>query len=218
MIEKRQRGLSSDQRRDLWMRWKVGQSLSEIARALRKPPGSVYSFLAQSGGIAPLPRHRSQRALTLAERETISRQVCAGTSTRGIAFILERAPSTVSREIARNGGRGRYRAALAEKRASRCARRPKTCKLGLQSRLQRVVAAKLQLDWSPEQVSGWLRRTFALDAEMQISHETIYKSLFVQARGVLKRALTDHLRSRRTMRRSRYSSTACLSGCLTTLT
>lgn len=202
------RGLSTEQRAELWQRWKEGQSLSDIARALGKPPGSVHVFLAARGGIAPPGRVRRPLALTGREREEISRQVCSGSSIRQIARLLRRAPSTISREIGRNGGREAYRAGAADSRAWSEARRPKVCKLRHHRRLQRVVAQKLKLDWSPEQIAGWLRRTYPEDATMQVSHETIYKSLFVQARGVLKRELLRHLRSRRVMRKARTATTA----------
>lgn len=202
------RGLSTEQRYELWKRWKDGQSLSDIGRALGKPPGSVHGFLSASGGIAPPARIRSALALTGREREEISRQVCAGSSQRQIARLLKRAPSTISREIARNGGVDAYRAGPADSRAWAQAKRPKPCKLRIIGRLRRAVSLKLKLDWSPEQIAGWLRRTFPKDATMQISHETIYKSLFVQARGVLKRELLRHLRSRRVMRKARTATTA----------
>jgi len=208
MSKRRQRGLSVEQRAELWRRWKEGQSLGDIGRALDKAPGSVFGFLASRGGIVPPLRRRSNRALTAAEREEISRQVYAGNSLRSIAAALERAPSTVSREIARNGGRWRYRAALADARASTSARRPKACRLARHERLRCLVAEKLRLDWSPEQIAGWLRLKYPRDVDMRVSHETIYKCLFVQARGVLKRDLQRHLRSRRTMRCARNSTTA----------
>lgn len=202
------RGLSTEQKAELWRRWKDGQSLSDIGRALGKAPGSVHGFLEASGGIAPAIRVRGARALTGCEREEISRQVCAGKSLREIARRLNRAPSTISREIARNGGRWTYRAGAADSRAWAQAKRPKHCKLKLHSRLRHAVSQKLELDWSPEQISGWLRCTFPRDATMQVSHETIYKSLFLQARGVLKRELLRHLRSRRGMRKARTATTA----------
>jgi IS30 family transposase len=208
MRERRRRGLSPGARGELWKRWKQGQSLSEIGRALDKAPASIHGFLSTSGGIAPVARSRSDRVLTAHEREEISRRLCAGSSMRSIAVRLGKAPSTVSREIARNGGRDRYRAAAADSRAWMEARRPKACKLSQQHRLRGVVAEKLRLDWSPEQIAGWLRGTFPDDAAMHVSHETIYRSLFVQARGVLKRELLRHLRSRRVMRRARNATTA----------
>jgi IS30 family transposase len=208
MEERRRRGLSTRERSELWRRWKQGQSLSDIGRALGKAPGSVHGFLSAKGGIAPAARRRSDRVLTVREREEISRRVCSGDSLRSIARLLGRSPSTVCREVTRNGGRRRYRAADADGCAWARARRPKACKLTLQSRLRRLVAQKLRLDWSPEQIAGWLGRSFPDDISMHVSHETIYKSLFVQARGVLKKELLRHLRSRRMMRSARTSSTA----------
>ena len=208
MEERRRRGLSGRERSELWRRWKRGQSLSDIGRALGKAPASVHGFLSAKGGIAPIARPRSDRALTVHEREEISRRVCAGESLRSVARLLGRSPSTVSREVARNGGRRRYRATDADGCAWARARRPKACKLALHSRLRGLVAEKLGLDWSPEQIAGWLGRSFPDDIGMRVSHETIYKSLFVQARGVLKRELLRHLRSRRVMRRARTASTA----------
>ena len=207
MGEARKHGLSAQQRAELWRRWKEGQSLSDIGRALGKPPGSVFGWLNEKGGIAPPPRKRSQRVLRVQDREEISRGICRGESIRSIAGHIGRAASTVSREITRNGGLYRYRATTADLRAWREARRPKVCKLARQRRLQLIVAKKLQLDWSPEQIAGWLRLAFPDDATMQVSHETIYRTLFVQARGVLKQELIRHLRSRRLMRHAKGSTT-----------
>ncbi len=200
-------GLSASQKRELWQRWKHGQSLSDIARALEKHPGSIHGVVSSNGGIVPLERRRSRLALSPLEREEISRGIAADRSMRKIASSIQRAPSTVSREIARNGGRKRYRASEADQGAWGRARRPKPCRLALSRRLQRIVAKKLSLEWSPEQISGWLKRSYPEDEEMQISHETIYRSLFVQARGVLKKELVGHLRTRRMMRRSKKAST-----------
>ncbi len=200
-------GLSASQKRELWQRWKHGQSLSDIARALEKHPGSIHGVVSSNGGIVPLERRRSRLALSPLEREEISRGIAADRSMRKIASSIQRAPSTVSREIARNGGRQRYRASEADQGAWGRARRPKPCRLALYRRLQRIVAKKLSLEWSPEQISGWLKRSYPEDEEMQISHETIYRSLFVQARGVLKKELVGHLRTRRMMRRSKKAST-----------
>jgi IS30 family transposase len=162
--------------------------------------------VVQHGGIPPPERRRSERVLSAPEREEISRALAAGATVRGIAQTLSRAPSTVSREIQRNGGRHRYRAGEADSRAWRTARRPKACRLATRPTLCRVVAAKLAADWSPEQIAGWLKVTYPDDTDMQVSHETIYRSLFVQSRGVLKKALVHHLRRCRTMRRSRLAS------------
>jgi IS30 family transposase len=200
------RNFSPVERADLWRRWKSGSSVSDIARALDREPGTVHSFLSAAGGIAQSPRKRSKRTLSLDEREEVSRGLSAGLSIRGIARETGRAPSTISREIARNGGPRRYRAATADGRAWSAARRPKPCKLRQNRRLQRVVAEKLRADWSPEQVSGWLRRRFPGQEAMQVSHETIYRTLFVQARGALQYELVSHLRSRRMMRRARTAT------------
>ena len=200
-------GLSGSQKADLWERWKSGQSLSDIARGLGKHPGSIHGVVSADGGIAPRVRQRSPLALSLSEREEISRGIAAGDSMRKIAAAITRAPSTVSREIARHGGRTRYRASEADQRAWDRARRRKPCRLAVHRRLQKIVAGKLSLDWSPEQISGWLKRRYPGDEAMQISHETIYRSLFVQARGVLKKELVRHLRTRRMMRRSKNAST-----------
>ena len=205
-IVKKQRGLSAAQKRELWYRWRKGQSLSEIGRALGKHAGSISGMLAIHGGITPPNRTRSHIVLSLSEREEISRGLSAGLSLRCIARLINRSASTVCREVRRNGGRTAYRANTADKRAWDQAKRPKECTLATNQALQRLVARKLQLDWSPEQISGWLKRQFPSEPAMQISHETIYRSLFIQSRGVLKKELVKHLRSRRSMRRSRYST------------
>jgi len=192
----------------MWERWKAGESLSAISWVLGKPPGSVLGFLRSNGGIPPAVRKRRVSCLTLADREEISRGLSAGDSMRGIAIRVNRSPSTVSREVSRNGGVHRYRAAAADARAWDQARRPKPCKLAACPELRRVVAGKLRADWSPEQIAGWLRHEFGHAAHMTISHETIYRSLFIQARGVLKKELQAHLRCRRRMRRSKKASTA----------
>ncbi len=200
-------GLSASQKADLWNRWKAGQSLSDIGRALGKHAGSIHGVLASGGGIVRVPRRRAPLSLSLTEREEISRGIAAGASIRRIATGIGRCPSTVSREVTRHGGRSRYRAAEADVDAWEWARRPKRCRLACNGRLQRIVAGKLTQDWSPEQVSGWLKVQFPDDEGMRISHETIYRSLFIQARGVLKKELIGHLRSRRVMRRSKDAST-----------
>ncbi len=161
-------------------------------------------MLSQHGGIAPAVRQRSLRTLTLAERENISRGIASGLSLREIAKGLQRAVSTVS-EVARHGGRPQYRAANADQKAWESALRPKRCLLALHVKLQGIVAGKLILDWSPEQVSGWLKSQYPKDESMRVSHETIYRSLFIQARGALKKELIGHLRTKRRIRRSRHS-------------
>jgi IS30 family transposase len=200
-------GLSAAQKADLWQRWKQGQSLSEIGRALGKHAGSIHGVVSSNGGFAPAIPRRSRWALTLAEREEISRGVATKRSVRQIAAQLGRAPSTVRRELIRHGGPHTYRAAEADARAWERARRPKPCRPAKHPLLQRVVARKLTLDWSPEQIAGWFKREFSDQDTMQVSHETIYRSLFIQARGVLKKELLGHLRSRRKMRRSKHAST-----------
>jgi IS30 family transposase len=200
-------GLSPQQKAELWRRWKAGQSLSDIGRALGKHAASVFGVLLSKGGIAPPVRRRSSRSLSLQEREEISRGLIAGFSLRKIAEQLGRAPSSISREISRNRGRQKYRATNADERAWRAASRPKPCRLATNRSLQRVVARKLHDHWSPQQISGWLMAEYLDDETMRVSHETIYKSLFIQARGVLKKQLISHLRSRRIMRRGKTSTT-----------
>ena len=188
----------------MWDRWQKGESLNEIARLFDRGHSSIQRILAESGGIRPPVRRRSRLALTLSEREEISRAVADGQSFHSIASELDRAPSTISREIRLNGGRRRYRANKADQAAWDRAHRPKTCKLAENRALARLIAKKLQLQWSPRQIAGWLKRTFADDESFQVSHETIYKTLFIQARGALKRELLQHLRRSRGMRRSRH--------------
>jgi IS30 family transposase len=198
-------GLSAMEKSDIWSRWKAGQSLHEIGRAFDKPHSSIRCLLLPRGGIPPAARCRSRLVLTLGERENISRGIASGSPLREIARRLDRAASTVSREVARHGGRPAYRAHEADDQAWESALRPKKCLLALHPRLREVVASKLILDWSPEQISGWLKTQYPDDASMRVSHETIYRSLFIQARGVLKKELMDHLRSKRRMRRSQHS-------------
>lgn len=198
--------LSDVQRADMWGRWKAGQSLHAIGRALGKDHVVIRVLLARHGGIAPAARRRSQRVLTLAEREDISRGIVSGCSLRVIAQRLNRAPSTISREVARHGGRREYRANEADRHAWELALRPKLCRLATHRKLQEMVASKLRQDWSPEQISGWLKRQNTGDESLRVSHETIYRSLFLQARGALKQELIQHLRSQRRIRRSRHAS------------
>jgi len=188
----------------MWDRWQKGESLHQIARLFDRHHSSVRGILAESGGIRPAARRRSARALSLAERENVSRALVSGHSIRSIAATLGRAPSTISREILRNGGAERYRASHADQAAWDRAHRPKTCKLALHPALAKRVADKLQQRWSPQQIAGWLMRTFPDDATCQVSHETIYRTLFTQSRGALKKELLEHLRRTRAMRRSRH--------------
>ena len=190
----------------MWDRWQQGESLEKIAQLFDRSHGSVAAILRRTGGIRPPKRVRSGRTLSLAEREEISRGVASGRSLRSIAATLNRAPSTVSREISRNGGRQHYRANLADRAAWNRALRPKSCKLTQYPALARIVASKLQLAWSPRQIAGWLKRTYPGDETYQVSHETIYRTLFIQARGALKKELLQHLRRTRRMRRSRHHS------------
>ncbi len=206
MGQRYRRGLTSAQKTELWDRWQRGESLKAIGRAFGKPSSSIYSLVSPHGGIRPAERRRSRLALTLSEREEISRAIVAQRSIRSIARLLGRAPSTVSREVCRNGGPARYRAARADAQAWARARRPKQCKLANSAWLRQVVARQLRLSWSPEQIAGWLTRAHQGQEGYQVSHETIYRSLFVQARGVLKKELVQHLRSKRTMRRSIHAS------------
>ena len=205
MTQARRGKLSAMQKTELWSRWKAGHSLHEIGRALGKDHVVIHFLLARRGGIAPTARRRSGRTLTLAEREDISRGIASGWSIRAIAKGLQRAVSTVSREVARHGGRPQYRANEADYRAWASALRPKLCLLALHTKLREMVASKLVLDWSPEQISGWLKMQHPEDNSMRVSHETIYRSLFIQARGVLKKELIQHLRTKRRIRRSRHS-------------
>jgi len=194
------------QKDELWHRWRKGESLSDIGRALGKFPASVFGVLRLHGGFSPPVRKRSVSALTLTEREDISRGLSAGYSMRQIARDLNRSPSTISREIGRNGGSQRYRASQADEQAWDRARRPKLCRLALNGQLRRIVARRLAWDWSPEQISGWLKRTYPDDERLHVSHETIYRSIFIQTRGVLKKELQKHLRTQRAFRQSRHSN------------
>jgi len=188
----------------MWDRWQKGDSLHAIARLFDRSHGSIAGILSRTGGIRPPEKKRSQLALSMAEREEISRGLVAGHSMRLIALELGRSPSTVSREIRRNGGRRRYRASKADQAAWDRAHRAKTCKLAQNRTLAGIVASKLRLQWSPRQIAGWLKRSYPDDENYQVSHETIYRTLFIQARGALKKELLQHLRKTRAMRRSRH--------------
>jgi IS30 family transposase len=195
---------SASQRAIIWDRWRKGDTIHQIAGLFDRFHSSIQGILAETGGIRPAERQRAKSALTLAEREEISRGIVAGSSIRSIAASLGRAPSTVSREVRRNGGSGGYRASGADQAAWERAHRPKVCKLVHHRALAHLVARKLRLEWSPEQISGWLKHTYPDDEDYQVSHETIYRSLFIQARGALKKELMGHLRRTRGMRRSRH--------------
>lgn len=202
----RERGLSPEGHAEMWRRWRAGQTTIEIGSALGKRPGSIRGWLLITGGFSPPSRTRRTGALQLSEREEISRGIAHGESFHRIACRLNRPVCTVSREVARNGGRDRYRAFDAEAAALLRARRPKPCKLATNPRLRRYVTLKLERKWSPEQISGELELQYPYDERMRISHETIYRSLFIQARGVLKQELQKQLRTRRKMRRSRLAT------------
>lgn len=197
---------TAEQRAEIWDRWQRGESLNAIGRVFDRHSASMFGVLEPTGGIRPPPRKRSSLALTLAEREEISRGVVSDLSIRTIAVQLGRSPSTISREINRNGGLKRYRASQADQAAWDRALRPKPCKLATYPALRRIVARKLRCHWSPEQIAGWLKRQHPGDEHLTVSHETIYRSLFVQARGVLKKELQLYLRSQRAIRRSRHAS------------
>jgi IS30 family transposase len=204
-MKQRPRIYYTETQKDLmWERWQKGESLHQIAQLFDRSHSSIQRILAETGGIRPAQRCRSRLALSLAEREEISRAVVAGYSIRSIATRLGRAPSTISREIRRNGGQECYRAIQADQAAWDRAHRAKACKLAENRTLAHIVAGKLQLQWSPEQIAGWLKRTYPDDENYQVSHETIYRSLFIQARGALKKELLQHLRRTRGMRRSRH--------------
>lgn len=188
----------------MWERWRKGESLQQIAQLFDRNHSSIQRILAETGGIQPRPRCRSRLALSLAEREEISRALVAGDSIRSIAILLQRAPSTISREVNRNGGPSGYRASQAEQAAWDRARRPKPCKLAENRGLAHRVADKLRREWSPEQIAGWLKCAYPGNKDDQVSHETIYRTLFIQTRGALKKELLAHLRRTRAMRRSRH--------------
>jgi IS30 family transposase len=211
MLKEGRPGLTEEQKADMWRKWKAGYSIRELCQVLKRDSSAVHAQLAKRGGIAPAGRIRAV-VLKMPEREEISRGLSSGESVRSIAKRLGRAPSTVSREVARHGGRARYRANHADYEASLSALRPKPCRLALNGRLRKVVASKLALEWSPEQISGWLKIQYPDDEGMQISHETIYKSLFIQARGALKKELIQHLRTGRRFRYARRRASEELRG------
>jgi len=188
---------------EMWRMWKSGEGLASIAKALNCKPPSIYHVLSRDGGVKQIKRQRSVQHLSLSEREEISRSIAQKKSLRSIAKSINRAPSTISREIARNGGIHHYRACKADKKAWDNAKRPKPCKLHLESRLRELVALKLQELWAPEQIAGWLKREYPSNERLRVSHETIYKSLYIQTRGVLKKELLKCLRSKPRLRRTR---------------
>jgi IS30 family transposase len=204
---------SDSQKALMWERWRAGWTLHEIGKLFDRGHSSIHRIIAETGGIRPPDRSRSRRALTLAEREEISLGLTTGESMRSIADRLGRAPSTISREIGRNGGQHGYRATLADQAAWERALRPKLCKLAKNRALAGIVADMLRMLWSPEQIAGWLQHTYPNDPSLHVSHETIYRSLFIQARGALKKELLEHLRRTRGMRRSRsYTQKTAIHG------
>ena len=206
MKQRRRIYYSAVQRSEIWDRWQAGESMSSIGRRFDRESSPVFSVISPTGDIRPPVRHRAKQALTLSEREEISRWLSMRRSLRSIARHLGRSASTVSREVSRNGGADRYRANRSDQAAWDRARRPKLCKLACHPFLRRTVSMGLRRQWSPEQIAGWLKRTYPGEPQNQVSHETIYRSLFVQARGVLKKELLEHLRAKRTIRRSRHAS------------
>jgi IS30 family transposase len=184
----------------MWDRWQQGASMKEVAQLFDRHHSTVQGIISRAGGVRPRRRTRSSRCLSLAEREEISRGIASGRSLRSIALRLGRAPSTISRELTRNGGRSAYRAHRADRAAWDRARRPKPCKLADNRNLARVVAKQLRALWAPQQIAGWLKRQYPNDENLRVSHETIYKTLFIQARGALKQELMAHLRRTRKMR------------------
>jgi IS30 family transposase len=194
------------QRAEIWDRWQRGESMTSIGRVFDRPSSSIFNHLSPTGGIRPPSRRRSRLSLTLSEREEISRGIACRLSLRTIATQIKRSPSTISREINRNGGLEHYRANQADKAAWDRAHRAKPCKLAGSPLLRSIVARKLKSNWSPEQIAGWLKRIYPDNENNQVSHETIYRSLFVQARGVLKKELQQYLRSQRAIRRSKHAT------------
>ncbi len=197
---------TAEQRADIWDRWQRGESMSSIGRLFERNSSSIFPVLAPSGGIRPLTRKRSRLALSLADREEISRGLANKQSLRSIARRLERPPSTISRELHRNGGYDCYRAAAADQATWDRAHRPKRCKLAQYPALAKTVATKLNQQWSPQQIAGWLKRQYPHHEHQHVSHETIYRSLYIQARGVLKKELQACLRTQRAIRRSKQAS------------
>ncbi len=194
---------TSEQEDELWELWGKGEPSRLIARSLRSNASAVNRHLAKHGGVRPVPRRRGRQQLTLEQREEVTRGLAAGLSSRAIAALIGRAPSTVSREIARNGGRDAYRATVADAAAWDRARRPKMSRLASHPELLQVVRDRLEADWSPEQIAHWLRRKHPQDRDLRISHETIYRSIYLAGRRELGRESAKHLRSGRSVRRAR---------------
>jgi transposase, IS30 family len=196
-------GFGVEQQAVIWAMWRRGDPVREMERTLGETLPRIRRYLRQSGGIPPIPRHRRADHLSLVDREEISRGIAAGLSARAIARRIGRPSSTVSREIARNGGRDAYRALVADAAAFERARRPKPCKLAANAQLRGVVAAKLDDDWSPQQIAQWLRREYLDDAAMWVSHESIYRDVYMPSRKVFDAGMFHRLRSDRSIRRPR---------------
>ena len=206
MAYRKRRFFNDKQKAEIWDRWQRGESMSSIGRHFDRASSSIYPLLERTGGIRPPARRRSRLALTLADREEISRGLIANHSLRAIARSLRRPASTISREIKRNGGTKLYRAAVSDLSAWSRAQRPKSCKLAGNDYLCGAISAKLKRKWSPQQIAGWLMREHPDEEDKRVSHETIYRSLFIQTRGVLKKELQAHLRATRSIRRSRHAT------------
>lgn len=205
-MKRRKRNIyTAAQRALMWDRYQQGESLADIARLFDRFHSSIERHIAATGGIRPPERKRPAHCLSLEEREEISRGLVTNESIRSIATRLTRSPSTISREINRNGGYHDYRASDAERAAWERAKRPKPCKLRCNKPLCQIVARKLKAQWSPQQISGWLKKTYSSES-FYVSHETIYKTLYIQARGALKKELVQCLRTQRVKRRSKHSS------------
>ena len=187
----------------IWHLWKAGDPMANISKVLSKPPATIFSYLQYHGGIRPRLRSRSLNSLTIRERETITRGLASGDSIRAIARQLERSPSTVCREVNNNGGSSKYRAIDADNAAWKRGKRPKQCLLSINRQLRDLIASKISDDWSPEQISGWLRRHHPNDEKMRVSHETIYKSLFIETRNIFHKKLRKHLRTKRKFRQAK---------------
>lgn len=202
-METRSRTLPHAEQQEVWRRYRLGESRRSIARELGRHDSSIGDLIRLRGGVAPRPATRAPHTLTLADRETISRGLAMGLPFRQIALQLGRPTSTVSREVARHGGRMAYRASRADERAWVRARRPKACKLARSPALRRLVSVGLAQRWSPTQIAAELKRAHPDQAELQVSHETIYRTLFIQGRGALRKELAEHLRGKRPRRRAR---------------
>jgi IS30 family transposase len=201
------RKFTQEEKETCWALWREGLGFSDIGRVLDAKPGSIFTLLRSSGGIPLYIAKRSDRHLSILEREHIAIGLAKGQSVRSIACALVRAPSTISREIRRNGGIKKYQACIADAAATVRAKRPKPYKLALNAELKFLVAEKLERKWSPEQISGWLKKQYSQRPQMWVSHETIYRSLYVRSRKLLDSALMQNLRLSRRMRQSRKHST-----------